>query len=299
MNVMFWSDHILIKWLFTSLALLFNLSLRGVSSGIEILFLSDFSKRSSSIISLAIWLDVLLEFRSLVPQLNIMWSKSKSRTVGFAWSGMHLTLAELNGRTLTRHLWFSFFWSWWQRSANYFIISTAFIIVIGFIIITITSIIVIIYFIVFFTLLTFKSNRIINFICSYNIPIVTFRVRKFVIRKNFTIFVFIAVFLIIIIIIIIFVIIIINSIINIINITLIIWIQIILRFPSFMPNFAISIISFVLTWMNTIVTFIIVIFIIVTIIVIITVTVNVVGIIIRNIIWLILWLEVPNYWNYY
>ena len=37
-----------------------------------------------------------------------MWSGSKSRTVGFTWSCMHLTLAELNGRTLTRHLWFSF-----------------------------------------------------------------------------------------------------------------------------------------------------------------------------------------------
>ena len=37
-----------------------------------------------------------------------MWSGSKYQTAGFAWSCMHLTLAELNGRTLTRHLWFSF-----------------------------------------------------------------------------------------------------------------------------------------------------------------------------------------------
>ena len=37
-----------------------------------------------------------------------MWFGLKSRTVGFTWSCMHLTLAELNGRTLTRRLWFSF-----------------------------------------------------------------------------------------------------------------------------------------------------------------------------------------------
>ena len=97
----------LIKRLFTSLALLFNLSLLGISSEIEILYLSGFSESAMSIISLAIWLDVLSEFESLVPQCNIMWSGSKSRTVGFAWSCMHLTLPELNSRTLTRHLWFS------------------------------------------------------------------------------------------------------------------------------------------------------------------------------------------------
>ena len=105
---MFRWEHILIKRLFTSLALLFSLSHLGVSSEVEILFLSDFSEVARSIISLAIWLDVLSEFRSLVPQCNMMWSGSKSRTVGFTWSCMHLTLAELNGRTLTRHLWFSF-----------------------------------------------------------------------------------------------------------------------------------------------------------------------------------------------
>ena len=105
---MFRWEYILIKQLFTSLALLFNLSLLGVSSEIEILFLSDFSEIARSIISLAIWLGVLSEFGSLVPQCNIMWSGSKSRTVGFTWSCMDLTLAELNGRTLTRHLWFSF-----------------------------------------------------------------------------------------------------------------------------------------------------------------------------------------------
>ena len=105
---MFRWEHILIKRLFSSLALLFNLSLLGVSSETEILFLSEFSEIARSIISLAIWLDVLSEFKSLVPQCNIMWSGSKSRTVGFTSSCMHLTLAELNGRTLTRHLWFSF-----------------------------------------------------------------------------------------------------------------------------------------------------------------------------------------------
>ena len=101
-------EHILITRLFISLALLFNLLLLGVSSEIEILFLSGFSQSAKSIISLAIWLDVPSELRPLVSQCNIMWSRSKSRTVGFAWSCMHLTLAELNGRTLTRHLWLSF-----------------------------------------------------------------------------------------------------------------------------------------------------------------------------------------------
>ena len=37
-------EHILIKRLVTSLVLLFNLLLLGVSSEIEFLFLSDFSK---------------------------------------------------------------------------------------------------------------------------------------------------------------------------------------------------------------------------------------------------------------
>ena len=107
---MFRWEHILIKWLFTSLALLFSLSHLGVSSKIEILFLSDFSEVAGSIISLAVavWLDVLSEFGSLVPQCNIMWSGSKSRTVGFAWLCIHLTLAKLNGQSLTRHLRFSF-----------------------------------------------------------------------------------------------------------------------------------------------------------------------------------------------
>ena len=105
---MFRWEHILIKQLFISLALLFNLSLLGVISEIEISFLSDFSESARSIISLAIWLDVLSEFKSFVPQCNIMWSGLNSQTVGFACSCMHLTLAELNGRTLTRHLWFSF-----------------------------------------------------------------------------------------------------------------------------------------------------------------------------------------------
>ena len=103
-----WNDrNTLIKRLLTSLALLFNLSLRGVSCEIEISFLSDFSQPTRSLISLAIRLDVLSQFKSLFRQCNIMWSGSKSQTVGFAWSCMHLNLAELNGQTLTRHLWFS------------------------------------------------------------------------------------------------------------------------------------------------------------------------------------------------
>ena len=48
-----------------------------------------------------------------------MWSGLKSQTVGFTWSCMLLTLAELNGRTLTRHLWFSFRVS--KKPFNFFI----------------------------------------------------------------------------------------------------------------------------------------------------------------------------------
>ena len=81
---MFQWDYILIKRLLTSLALLFDLSLRDVSSEIEILVLSDFSESARSIISIADT-DVLLEFKSLVPQYNIMRSGSKSGIVGFAW----------------------------------------------------------------------------------------------------------------------------------------------------------------------------------------------------------------------
>ena len=108
---MFRWEHILIKRLFTSLALLFNLLLLGVSSSkTEILFLSDFGESAGSMISPPMLLDILSEFESLAPQcnINIKWSRSKSRTAGFAWSCMHLILAELNGRTWTRHLWFSF-----------------------------------------------------------------------------------------------------------------------------------------------------------------------------------------------
>ena len=52
MQAMFPSEQIVIKRLFTSLALLFNLSLRGVDSEIEILFLSDFSESAKYIFSL-------------------------------------------------------------------------------------------------------------------------------------------------------------------------------------------------------------------------------------------------------
>ena len=94
--------------MFTSLALLYNLSLGGGNREIEILFLSDFIDSARSIISLVIWFDFLLEFKSLVPQCNIMWPESNSRIVVFTWWCMHPTLVELKGQTLTRHLWFSF-----------------------------------------------------------------------------------------------------------------------------------------------------------------------------------------------
>ena len=76
---MFQWKHILFKRLFTSLALVFNFSLLGVSCETEILFLSDFIETTRSIMSLAIWLDDVKEFKSLVPQCNIMWSKSTSQ----------------------------------------------------------------------------------------------------------------------------------------------------------------------------------------------------------------------------
>ena len=200
------------------LALLFNLSLRDVSIEIKILFLSDFSESARSVISLAIWLDVLLEFKSLVLQCNIMWSGSKPRTVGF-----QLTLAELNGQTLARHLWFSFrvskkpfdflyhspskyensfFWDWWRRGAINFNVSNTFIIAIVFIYITIIIVvfIVIVKVIIFFRFLTSKSNiRIISFICSCNITTVIFRGWRLLIKKRFTIFLIIVIFIIIII----------------------------------------------------------------------------------------------------
>ena len=60
MQAMFRWEHILIKRLFTLLALSLNLSLHGVSSEIEILFFLDFSESAVSIMSLAICSDVLL-----------------------------------------------------------------------------------------------------------------------------------------------------------------------------------------------------------------------------------------------
>ena len=103
----------------------------------------------------------------------------------------------LNGRTLTRHLRFSFrvsknpfhfiyhvvtkyensfFRGWWRRAAINIIIITTFIVVIVFIVISviIVAVIVIVNFI-FFRFLTSKINiRITSFSCSYNITIVIF-----------------------------------------------------------------------------------------------------------------------------
>ena len=99
--------------MFTSLALLFDLSVRDVSSEIEILFL-PFIESVRSRMSLAIWLNFLSELKSLVPQCNIMLSGLKSWTAGFAWLCEQPTLAKLNGRTLTRLLWLSFGDDWVQ-----------------------------------------------------------------------------------------------------------------------------------------------------------------------------------------
>ena len=105
---MFRSAHIWTKQQFTSLALLLRLSFLGTIRDTNILLSLDFNDSASSIIDLAIWLAVRSEFRSLVPQWRIIWSGLTSRIVGFTWSCMHLTFAELNGRTLTRHLCLSF-----------------------------------------------------------------------------------------------------------------------------------------------------------------------------------------------
>ena len=105
---MFRSAHTWTKRQFTSLALLLRLSFLGTIRDIDILLSLDFNESASSIIDLPMWLAVRSEFRSLVPQWRIIWYGLKSRTVGFTWSCMYLTFAELNGRTLTRYLCLSF-----------------------------------------------------------------------------------------------------------------------------------------------------------------------------------------------
>ena len=97
-----------LKRLFTSSALLLRLSNLVTIRHIDILLSLDFNESANYIVDLVIWLTVRSKFRSLVPQWRIIWSGLKSRTVGFTWSCMHLTFAELNGRTLTRHLCLSF-----------------------------------------------------------------------------------------------------------------------------------------------------------------------------------------------
>ena len=79
-----------------------------VQLGVNILLTWVFNESQSPVIDLAIWLAFLSELRSLVTHYknNMVWNKS--RTVSFKWSCMHLTFSELNGRTLTRHLWLSF-----------------------------------------------------------------------------------------------------------------------------------------------------------------------------------------------
>ena len=105
---MFRSAHIWIKRLFISLVLLLNLSFLCTIRDIDILLSWDFNVIASSVMDLAVWLAVLSKLRSLVTQCEIIWSGLKSRTLGLTWWCMHLTFAELNGRTLTRHLWLSF-----------------------------------------------------------------------------------------------------------------------------------------------------------------------------------------------
>ena len=92
---MFRSAHIWSKRLFTSLALLLRLSFLDVIKDIDI-WLSFFNGSGN------------LASCSLVLQWRIIWSRIKSRTVGFTWSCMNLTFDKLKGRTLARHLRLSF-----------------------------------------------------------------------------------------------------------------------------------------------------------------------------------------------
>ena len=105
---MFRSVHRWTKRQFTTLALLLRLSFLGTKRDTDILLSLDFNGSASSVIDLAIWLPVHSELRSLFLQWRITWSWLTSRIVSFTWSCMHLTFAELNGRTLTRHLCLSF-----------------------------------------------------------------------------------------------------------------------------------------------------------------------------------------------
>ena len=93
---MFCSVHIWIKRLFTSLALLLRLSFLGTISDINTLLSWDFILTSCSLRTQVI---------SPAMQNNMVLIKISA---GFTRSCMHLTFAELNGRTLKWYLWLSF-----------------------------------------------------------------------------------------------------------------------------------------------------------------------------------------------
>ena len=102
--LMFCCWHIFIKRLFTSLTLLFKWSFRGTISKTWMIFVSFFREFARSKIDYEIWLAVFSVFRSLVPTWRIICSGFNSLIVGFAWSYMHLVLAEPNSLTLTKNL---------------------------------------------------------------------------------------------------------------------------------------------------------------------------------------------------
>ena len=126
----------------------------------------------------------------------------------------------------------------------------------------------------FFGFLTSKSIiRIISFICSYNIAIVIFRGRRFIIRKNLTIFVIVVIILVVVIIVIIIIVTIINAVKN---ITRTVIVRNIRRsVTSFMRN--IIIVTIIVRYTKIIKVIIIVIIVLVIIIIIIIITVIIIN----------------------
>ena len=67
------SLHIFTKRLFVSLVLLFRWSSRSVIKDIVMLFVLVFSENINPITDLAIWLEVLSEFKSFFPACRMMF----------------------------------------------------------------------------------------------------------------------------------------------------------------------------------------------------------------------------------
>ena len=79
----FFSANMYNRLVLNSLKLLFRLPFRGAVKKIYILFYSQYHESFKCMIELAVHLAAFLEFRSLVPQCNIMWFGLRSRKDGF------------------------------------------------------------------------------------------------------------------------------------------------------------------------------------------------------------------------